>query len=277
MASGPCFAHACGPLPELGTRVGATGYVWARLVENLAVGQRTPEEVVAAWLASPAHRANVLDPAVTELGLGRADGGPARRVLGAGARRPQYDFPARRRPRPRRRGGRRLRAGQHRRAAAGVGPLGPGRCTGDQPEGTPARSLRGLPRSRRPSATGPTLADRVHGGRRRRLGPVRRSHRAPASGRRKRQWPPGSPTTPGCCSIPASPREAQAVAGYDTLYWILELGARLRPRPGPRRPFVIPAPRRRPGFGREGPSGEPLRPCRVAPNRTASGRCPSAG
>ena len=76
LAGGACFAHDCGPVPELGARVGATGYAWARLGENLAAGQRTPEEVVAAWLASPGHRANLLDPAVTELGLGRADGGP---------------------------------------------------------------------------------------------------------------------------------------------------------------------------------------------------------
>ena len=77
LAGGACFAHDCGPVPELTDRVGATGYAWARLGENLAAGQRTAEAVVAAWLASPGHRATLLDPALTELGLGRADGGPA--------------------------------------------------------------------------------------------------------------------------------------------------------------------------------------------------------
>ena len=76
LAGGACFAHDCGPVPALTARVGATGYAWARLGENLAAGQQTPEDVVAAWLASPGHRANLLDPAVTELGLGRAAGGP---------------------------------------------------------------------------------------------------------------------------------------------------------------------------------------------------------
>ena len=77
LAGGACFAHDCGPVPELTARVGATGYAWARLGENLAAGQQTPEDVVAAWLASPGHRATLLDPALTELGLGRADSGPA--------------------------------------------------------------------------------------------------------------------------------------------------------------------------------------------------------
>jgi uncharacterized protein YkwD len=76
LAGGACFAHDCGPVPELTARVGATGYAWTRLGENLAAGQRTPEAVVAAWLGSPGHRATLLDPALTELGLGRAEGGP---------------------------------------------------------------------------------------------------------------------------------------------------------------------------------------------------------
>jgi uncharacterized YkwD family protein len=38
--------------------------------ENLAVGQRTPEEVVTAWMNSPGHRSNILDPVYTEIGVG---------------------------------------------------------------------------------------------------------------------------------------------------------------------------------------------------------------
>ncbi|MBX6772704.1 MAG: CAP domain-containing protein [Chloroflexi bacterium] len=55
------------------TRDEAAGYRdWDYLAENLAAGQLTPEEVVAAWMASPAHRANILSPHVHEIGVGHA-------------------------------------------------------------------------------------------------------------------------------------------------------------------------------------------------------------
>lgn len=38
--------------------------------ENLAYGFQTPEGVVAAWMASPAHKANILDKDFTYLGIG---------------------------------------------------------------------------------------------------------------------------------------------------------------------------------------------------------------
>ncbi|WP_083258588.1 CAP domain-containing protein [Cellulosilyticum sp. I15G10I2] len=38
--------------------------------ENIAMGQRTPEEVVKAWMNSPGHRANILKPAFTHIGVG---------------------------------------------------------------------------------------------------------------------------------------------------------------------------------------------------------------
>jgi len=40
--------------------------------ENIAMGQRSPSDVVDAWLASPGHRANILDCAVTDVGVGLA-------------------------------------------------------------------------------------------------------------------------------------------------------------------------------------------------------------
>lgn len=54
-----------------GERARAAGYRWTRILENIAVGQRTPREVVNAWVASKdGHREAMLDPAVTELGVG---------------------------------------------------------------------------------------------------------------------------------------------------------------------------------------------------------------
>jgi uncharacterized YkwD family protein len=48
-------------------------YSWA--AENIAQGQRTPQEVVTAWMNSAGHRANILSPSATTLGVGYvADG-----------------------------------------------------------------------------------------------------------------------------------------------------------------------------------------------------------
>jgi uncharacterized YkwD family protein len=38
--------------------------------ENIAMGQRTPEAVVTAWMNSPGHRANILKPGYTFIGVG---------------------------------------------------------------------------------------------------------------------------------------------------------------------------------------------------------------
>lgn len=51
-----------------GSRARSAGWTrgWG---ENVAVGQRTPEQVVAEWMASPGHRRNILDPAFTSLSV----------------------------------------------------------------------------------------------------------------------------------------------------------------------------------------------------------------
>ncbi|XZF77130.1 CAP domain-containing protein [Bacillus sp. AL-1R] len=38
--------------------------------ENIAKGQRTPEEVVTAWMNSAGHRANILNPNLNQIGVG---------------------------------------------------------------------------------------------------------------------------------------------------------------------------------------------------------------
>jgi uncharacterized YkwD family protein/spore coat assembly protein SafA len=40
--------------------------------ENIAYGQRTPQEVVTAWMNSPGHRANILSGSFTHIGVGAA-------------------------------------------------------------------------------------------------------------------------------------------------------------------------------------------------------------
>ena len=52
-------------------RVQAAGYGgWTALGEVCAAGDAGPEAVVADWLASPEHRARLLDPAFREIGAG---------------------------------------------------------------------------------------------------------------------------------------------------------------------------------------------------------------
>ncbi|UGQ13619.1 CAP domain-containing protein [Yinghuangia sp. ASG 101] len=59
-------------------RVRATGYDYSRVAENIAAGQNTPAEVVEGWMNSPGHRANILTPELTQIGIGLAHGGTYR-------------------------------------------------------------------------------------------------------------------------------------------------------------------------------------------------------
>lgn len=51
-------------LPDFGYK----GY--SEIGENIAAGQPTPEAVVEGWMHSPGHRANILNPAFREIGVG---------------------------------------------------------------------------------------------------------------------------------------------------------------------------------------------------------------
>jgi uncharacterized YkwD family protein/spore coat assembly protein SafA len=51
------------------------GISYRTAAENIAAGQRTPDEVVRAWMNSPGHRANILKRDVTEIGVGYVQGG----------------------------------------------------------------------------------------------------------------------------------------------------------------------------------------------------------
>jgi uncharacterized YkwD family protein/spore coat assembly protein SafA len=51
------------------------GISYRTAAENIAAGQRTPQEVVNAWMNSPGHRANILKRDVTHIGVGYARGG----------------------------------------------------------------------------------------------------------------------------------------------------------------------------------------------------------
>lgn len=77
------FSHTpCGI--DVSAHVRAAGYRYALFGENLYAGpwgRVSPRAVVAAWLESPSHRANLLSPAYRELGIAPAR---ARGILGSG-------------------------------------------------------------------------------------------------------------------------------------------------------------------------------------------------
>jgi uncharacterized protein YkwD len=58
-----------------GERLTSAGYIYYAMGENLAAGQSSPEEVVADWLASEAHRTNILSPEWGEVGIAVRQGG----------------------------------------------------------------------------------------------------------------------------------------------------------------------------------------------------------
>ncbi len=54
------------------SRVDDAGYHWSTVSENLAAGQPLPDSVVASWMRSPPHRANILDGSMQDIGIGYA-------------------------------------------------------------------------------------------------------------------------------------------------------------------------------------------------------------
>ncbi|KAB8316380.1 CAP domain-containing protein [Tolypothrix campylonemoides VB511288] len=54
-------------------RAEAVGYEAQMMGENIAAGQRTPEQVVKGWMDSPGHRANILRSQYTDIGIGFYD------------------------------------------------------------------------------------------------------------------------------------------------------------------------------------------------------------
>ncbi|KXG75475.1 SafA/ExsA family spore coat assembly protein [Thermotalea metallivorans] len=50
----------------------AFGIAYSYAGENIAMGQRTPEEVMKGWMNSPGHRRNILSQNFTEIGVGYA-------------------------------------------------------------------------------------------------------------------------------------------------------------------------------------------------------------
>ncbi|SHE57783.1 spore coat assembly protein SafA/uncharacterized protein, YkwD family [Caloramator proteoclasticus DSM 10124] len=61
----PTYGSPFDMIESFGIKFSAAG-------ENIAMGQRTPQEVMNAWMNSPGHRSNILSPSYTEIGVGLA-------------------------------------------------------------------------------------------------------------------------------------------------------------------------------------------------------------
>lgn len=70
MARNDFFSHTGSDGSSPADRVTAQGYEWTRLGENIAAGYTSPAAVVAGWMDSPGHRANILNCDFTETGVG---------------------------------------------------------------------------------------------------------------------------------------------------------------------------------------------------------------
>jgi uncharacterized protein YkwD len=58
------------PKPE--DRLAAADYQWSSYAENIAMGQTSAAGVMDSWMRSSGHRANILSPNNTEIGIGFA-------------------------------------------------------------------------------------------------------------------------------------------------------------------------------------------------------------
>jgi spore coat assembly protein SafA/uncharacterized protein, YkwD family len=72
MANKGYFSHTSPTYGSPFTMMQNFGISFSAAGENIAMGQRTPEEVVNAWMNSPGHRANILSPTYTQIGVGFA-------------------------------------------------------------------------------------------------------------------------------------------------------------------------------------------------------------
>jgi uncharacterized protein YkwD len=69
MAQHGYFSHTGLDGSTPAARVQRGGYRFRATGENIAAGQRTPEEAVAGWIQSPPHCANLMNAAYTEMGV----------------------------------------------------------------------------------------------------------------------------------------------------------------------------------------------------------------
>lgn len=70
MAKNNYFSHTSPTYGSPFDQMKANGVSYRSAAENIAMGQRSAEEVVKGWMNSPGHRQNILTPDFTHIGIG---------------------------------------------------------------------------------------------------------------------------------------------------------------------------------------------------------------
>lgn len=70
MATNKYFSHTSPTYGSPFDQMKANGVSYKSAAENIAMGQRTAQEVVKGWMDSPGHRQNILTPGYTHIGIG---------------------------------------------------------------------------------------------------------------------------------------------------------------------------------------------------------------
>lgn len=68
------FSHTGSNNGTVGSRATAAGYIWSTVGENIAAGQPDMASVVAAWMNSPGHCANIMNNRFRDIGLACVSG-----------------------------------------------------------------------------------------------------------------------------------------------------------------------------------------------------------
>ena len=75
MATNKYFSHTSPTHGSPFDQMKANGVSYKSAAENIAMGQRTAEEVVKGWMESPGHKENILTPDFTHIGIGYDENG----------------------------------------------------------------------------------------------------------------------------------------------------------------------------------------------------------
>ena len=75
MAANDYFSHTSQDGRSFSDRIRAAGYSGGAMAENIAAGQSSASSVMAGWMDSPGHRANILNCTYRHIGVGVATGG----------------------------------------------------------------------------------------------------------------------------------------------------------------------------------------------------------
>ena len=70
MATNNYFSHTSPTHGSPFDQMKANGVSYKSAAENIAMGQRTAQEVVKGWMDSPGHKENILTPGYTHIGIG---------------------------------------------------------------------------------------------------------------------------------------------------------------------------------------------------------------